>query len=1050
MHYARYYKLIALAILISTAVIVGSLLVGDSVRGSLEKRVGERLGDTRTIISTQKGFLDVAILNHPLFGSSSRGILLMNGFVSSGEKLLPVMVWGVSDLNIPTGSAILNKVLVKELGLTLPEDIVLRLPAKGLVPSGSLFVTQNYSTGFRLKADRELGAEEGGNLNLKNEQTLPLNLFMNREELERAMDLPGKINLILSSNKISADSLKKVWNFRHSGLKIEKQPDHSNITSDRVFLEKELVGQISTFNAGTNRIFSYLVNDISSRGSSVPYSFVTACDSYKNEKLLKDEIILSDYTALRLQATVGDSVSIRFFVSKDFKTLQTDSAFFRVKRIVPIASLQSDKILHADFPGISDVERCTEWDSDLPINMDLIRKEDERYWEIYRSTPKALLAYESVADSWGNAYGTATAIQIPDSFLDSNYLTPELFGIQVTHPLLESIFAAKNGVDFTGLFMALGFFIIVSALLLMLIPLSEMLFRRKEELKLLKFLGYPHKRIRAMLWKESIPIVLIASVLGVVAGLIYTGIIMWLLGSFWKGATHTEGFSVYPNGITLVSGLTAGALVSFIFLYRGIAGNLKNKKMKRTTKKRSLVLRKYIFTVVSLTTLILVTYNLLIQSSVGLFALSGVLLMLSFALYGDYVLHAKGKPATDHFTPNDMIFRTIYANRRQNLLAYFSLAFGIFIVFSVGLNRKGFSDPSQMTAATAGYSLWCESSIPVYHNVNSREGREKLNLQDLPENLEALQFLRYNADEASCLNLNKVSRPNVLGVDLSKLLNGPLYIQNNIFGLEGTDLTHKFIGTDVTEAPALRSERDENAVPEIRNEKAIPALIDATVLEWSLMKNLGDTLYYRTPEGKNIAFLLAGTLPNTVFQGSILIDRQHFDRIWPEITGSEIMLLKIDPAKSSEAKELVSRAMNEYGMRISTTSERLKLFNSVTDTYLTIFLSLGGIGLLLGIFAFVIVIRKNLSTRQAEIELYGTLGFSRSVIQEILYRENRILPLYAISTGVLSAVLSVGTQIGNISLNIWATALTITILSVIITLVFVRKITENEVIHKEY
>ena len=74
------------------------------------------------------------------------------------------------------------------------EDIVLRLPATGLVPSGSLFVTKNYTVGLRLSYEGLVPVDSGGNINLKNEQVLPFNVFVRRSDLAEALNVGGKIN----------------------------------------------------------------------------------------------------------------------------------------------------------------------------------------------------------------------------------------------------------------------------------------------------------------------------------------------------------------------------------------------------------------------------------------------------------------------------------------------------------------------------------------------------------------------------------------------------------------------------------------------------------------------------------------------------------------------------------------------------------------------------------------------------------------------------------------------------------------------------------------
>ena len=104
-YFARYYRLVAMAVVITVAVIVGSLVVGDSVRMTLVRRVTERLGNTETIIFSRSSFISDSILSVSLLGESARGVLLTDGFISRNGKLVPVFVWGVDDLSLSEGSA---------------------------------------------------------------------------------------------------------------------------------------------------------------------------------------------------------------------------------------------------------------------------------------------------------------------------------------------------------------------------------------------------------------------------------------------------------------------------------------------------------------------------------------------------------------------------------------------------------------------------------------------------------------------------------------------------------------------------------------------------------------------------------------------------------------------------------------------------------------------------------------------------------------------------------------------------------------------------------
>lgn len=1020
--FTRYYKLVAIAVLITVAVIVGSLIVGDSVRMTLVQRVTERLGDTETIIFSRNSFMAEELPENALFKDKTRGILLTNGFISQNGKLIPVFVWGVNDMSVSKGGARINPALRKEMGQNHPDAIVLRLPASGLVPSGSLFVTENYTTSIRLTFEGEVSIEEGGNISMKNEQILPLNVFVNREELAEVLETEGKINLILANNEISAGDLEQVWNISSSGLSVIRRDDFTEIVSDRVFLQDKVVETICSNNRNPNRLFSYLANSIELGETSIPYSFVTALDRYKGQLLQKNEIILSDYSAERLQAKPGDYINISYFTSQDLKTLKTDTVYLQVKAIVPLNELHEDKTLSADFPGLSDVERCTDWDSDLPINMDLITDEDERYWELYRSTPKAIIAYDAVAGDWGNAYGNATAIRVDNTDPDLSGLHADMFGIQVIHPRSAGLYAARNGVDFSGLFLALGFFIIVSAMLLMLIPLSEMLYQRRHEIALLKALGYTKKRITGMLWKETAPVVLLSSVAGVIAGFIYTALIMWLLGNVWKGATHTDGFSVYPAAITIVSGFLIGIGLSLLLLRRIIVRNLKEKKKASGKKIQSLQGKKIIVILSTLLAFGITGVNFFILRSVTLFIVVGIIFIGTAAIWGDFLICRKGSGLSGNFTTDKLIWSTLFANKKQAILSFLTLAIGVFIVFSVGLNRKGFADSSQLRTGTGGYTLWCESSVPVYHNMATQSGREKLSLTSLPDDTKVLQCLRYNADDASCLNLNKVTNPTVLGVNMNELPASDFQIEQNIYSLDREGVFRQM---------------------QSHTGNVYPALVDATVLTWSLMINIGDTLWYEDDRGQNVALRIVGTLSNSIFQGNILIDRNLFSEIWEETTGSEVFLLKTNIAETQSVASLLATALNEYGVRVTTTNDRLKQFNTVTDTYLTIFLTLGGLGLLLGIMSFIIVIRKNLSTRRREIELYRTLGFTGKKIEQTLYRENLLVPLYAIATGVISSLVGVSISFMNTGIGVWILAMLFTVFFVMCVMLFVRKSAKN-------
>lgn len=997
-YYQSYYKLVTCAVIAMMTVLVGSLMVGDSVRGTLVDRVQERLGDTETIITSGTGFLNEEIMQQPLL-KKAHGYLLTDGFVSNGGKMIAVQVWGTDSDSIEFGEARINEPLARQLDGE--EDFVLHLPAHSLVPSGSLFVTQSYSTQLRLHTKSVKTKEQGGNLLLHNDQTLPLNVFVSREELAEQMELQGKINLIMSPEMIEEDLFATAWQPAYSGLKVGE----GTVTTDRIFLQQQVVDAIEPQRVN----LAYLVNDLCAHGDSVPYSFVTATDSWNGQPLSGNEMLVSDYLANRLKVKAGDSLHVDYFVTQGMKALETRSQTFAIKQVIPLEDIRTDSLLTAEFPGLSNVERCTDWDSDLPIDMKRIQKIDEDYWYAYRQTPKALVAYDAVKKDWGTTFGVATALYTADAADKVQQIVPQQMGVLVAHPRESGLYSAQNGTDFSSLFLALGFFIILSGVLLMQNPLVEMLVQRKEEIQLLITLGYSRKRVTHWLMNEIFIVVPFAGLIGTMAGIAYAAIILFLLGTVWSGATHTEGFRLHVNEISLIGGFIAGMLICGATAYYEIHCIWNNKQQKPVKASSSNNIRLGLFFLIS--AICSFIYNLITSHSIVLFVVSGVLWLIASSLcFIAYIQRMAHKE--ESFSKKAMLWKSLAANKSQVLLSFWALAVGVFTVFAVGLNRPDFSRSVEDASITGGYNLWCDSRIPMEYDLNNEQVRKKLSLQDLPDSVCFMQCLKYVQDEASCLNLNKVSTPTVLGIDTK-------------------DLAEHF---QVDVNPLLKT-----------SEGVYPILMDQESLIWSMMKNVGDTLQYRNSEGQDVQLLIAGSYATGIFHGTALMDRNLFRELWPDESGSRLFLVRCDEEKQADVKDLLETALNEYGLQVCTTTERFELFFTVTETYLTIFLTLGGLGLLIGVISLVVVMRKILVSRRAEIKMLFTLGYSHETVFGMLYHESLLVPVVAIVIGALGSIISISANVGGAGWGTWMLAILALGLILLSTIVLLKKMIKREI-----
>ena len=973
-YYRRFYRLVAVAVVIMMAVLTGSMLLGDSVRGTLNDRVNERLGSAETVIATGTGFVNEQIMLSPLL-SHAHGYLLAQGFISAEGKLIPVCVWGTDEDSIESGEAIVNEPLARKLNVdalslgTEPRDVALHLPSHSLVPSGSLFVTKSYATQMRISIRGVKDVKSGGNILLKNEQTLPLNVFVNRRQLGEVMGLSGKLNIIMSDVRLSQEQVNGIWNPALSGLHI----DGVSVTYDGIFIQDEVVKSLSP----ETTYFSYLVNDIICNTDTVPYSFVTAVDRWKGQPLRGREIILSDYAAEHLHVGVGDSVRMSYFLSRDLKNLDTREQMFRVKAIEPLSAFKDDHLLATEFPGLSNVEKCTDWDSDLPIKMDRIHKSDEDFWYEHKQTPKAIVAYDAVKEDWGSSFGTATALRLSSedkvaqlSRLSSHFLT-------TISPREQGFYSANNGTDFTSLFLALGFFIIVSAILLMQNPLLEMFTCRKNELMLYLQLGYKTGMIQRLMFREAFSVMLFASPLGVLVGVLYSYVTLWLLGNVWSGATHTEGFALHVHLVTLIVSWLVGLIICAVSLWFVIRNVLRTEKEAKQVSPTLYRRKRMIGCVMLLVTFALVAYNFVWLHSMALFIIAGFLWIVTFGILLDAFVIGKvlgARVAT--WGRRQMMWNSVFASRKQHRHVYWSLSMGVFTVFAVGLNRPDFSDADMFGTATGGYDVYIDSRVPVRYDLNNDEVRRKLSLTELPPHTRFLHFMRHTQDEASCLNLNKVTTPTVLGVDIDEM---------KPFGL-------------------------------VPVHSDIPSVyIDEESLMWSMMKSVGDTIMYMDGNGESVPVLIAGSYPTGIFHGNAIMSDVDFKRLWSRESGVEVML--VSSSNPEAATDILTTAMSEYGLSVQTTSDRIRMFFEVTDTYLVIFLTLGGLGLLLGLFSLLVIVRKNLAASQSTIEQYRAMGFTTSLVRRLMYNENVIIPFFAIVVGAIGSVISISANVSGAGLS---------------------------------
>jgi len=1012
---------LALGVSISATILIGAFIVGDSVKYSLKKIVSQRLGEVSYVIRSGDRYFTSELsdkisqnLNIP-----ASSLLVTDGSAVSdgGAKRIPnIQILGV-DTHFDTlagtnnfyaklgpDEVILSANLANRLGLIVGDEVLIRMTKASLIPLNAPFVSDdNNILSTRLKIVDIAGAEHMGMFNLKNSQTAPFNAFVSKEFLSGLMEFENKSNLIILSDESESDlknitnALKSEWSLDDAGIILSSIADRKeiNVSSERVFIDDAISEVLKSIPSLKFPVLTYFVNSINSEKGSTPYSFVsTIPDSSLNE----NEVIVNEWLASDLSISAGDQLNMKYFVVGPLRALKEDSVELKVKALVPIEGYFADKNLMPYLPGMSDAGSCSEWESGVPIDLQAIRDKDEDYWNKWKGTPKAFISYPLANKLWNNRFGSYTAFRYSSESISSEdlrleilqKLEPERLGFQVEAVRNNGEYAASNGVDFGQLFGGLSFFLLAGGILLTVLLFLLNLENRKEQLQTLSSLGIPLKGIRKVMLSEGMLIAFIGSAVGIIFAILYNKLIFSALNGVWKDIVRSDMMVIFIQPQTLAKGFLLTLFVSWLallfplnrFLKAGL-GKYKKEKIEVEGRKR------WPSAGISLTSgmagiaLIISQFlrNEIINSSV--FFAAGGLLLISGIYAFHYLLSGNHNKNLRNFRLEHLGWKNTFRNKTRSMSIVLLFAIGGFLVISTGSNKKDlFINAEDPTSGTGGFLYFAESTIPVLHDLNDPIVKFDYGLN---ADFSFVQLRKYEGDDASCLNLNKIIAPGILGLEPSAL-QGRFNFVTSISLLDESD-------------PWSSLDQDLPG-------NLIPAIADETVIKWGLGLKVGDTLQYLNSRGEAMQLLLIGGLAPSIFQGSVLISNSNFLEQFPQNSGTHTFLIEGNIADTADIFPEINRAMRDLGWDMNLSANRLAEFNSITNTYLSIFLVLGALGLVLGTIGLAIVLFRSILERKEEIALLRAIGFGKRKIRKLIVYEYMILLGIGIGIGFLSAIIA--------------------------------------------
>ena len=1047
---------VCLGVAAAVAVLGGALLVGDSVRGSLRDLALSRLGRTGDVVSSSLYVREALATELSPDSAPLIATTALTTLESSGRRASGVLVYGVDERFWrfhrlePRDGVFASPALASELGAVEGDVLLTRLQRPSEIPLESLFAQkEDVARTLRLSLTGVLPPEQLGEFSLQPRQAEVRAVFAPLRRLQRDLGAARQVNTILVSEPADATAteraLRKAVTLEDLGVKVHVADDRSALsveTTAGVISEplEQAVRNAGTALALTARpVFTYLANSIRIRDREVPYSLVSGVDlsalpgslppvsdvtpaSPAPSAAPPERIALNVWLARELNAAVGDPVELEYYLWDPAAGLTTNKSPFVVSAIVPMTGLAGDRRLAPEYPGITGKESLADWDPPFPLDLSRVRKRDEEYWDVYRGTPKAFLAYERARDLWSTRYGKATGLRFDlaagqdgAAMADSlrgrlrETIAPASQGLLVSPARRIALAGSTGATNFGEYFTYFSFFIVVSAVLLAMLFFRLGVEQRLRQIGILRASGYTSRHIRRLLLTEAAALACLGSLIGVAGAVAYAHLIVYGLRTWWIGAVGTTLLRVHVTGTSLLLGAaggTAAALVCVLLSLRAVARRSPRALLGAYSLEQPLRAGDHggtrsrwvaIAMAVIGSGLIALGFAAPAQQAGAFFGagaalLTSLLLVLSAWLRGRDrgAIHGRGAWAVSRLGFRGAAFRP-----GRTVLSAALVASAAFIIVSVDAFRRGGGElTSDPHSGTGGFALLAEAEVPIVHNPNEAAGRDALLLR-APE-LARARFSRFRlrpGEDASCLNLYRPGNPTIVAPEAS-------FVDSGRFSF-----TASLADTDRERAnPWLLLGRTFE-------DGAVPAIADATSLQYVLHASLGDTMTIDAGGAAPIVLRFVGALRDSVLQGQLIVGEAQFLRLFPGQQGFRFFLIDApDVSSAAEAAglaEIVERQLEPFGVDAVSTVDRLEAFHRVENTYLSTFQALGGLGLLLGTVGLATVMFRNVLERRRELALLRAVGYNRRHVTLMILAETALLVAFGAVAGTACALVAI-------------------------------------------
>ena len=1084
---------ILLAALVGTAVLVGALAVGDSVRYSLRTMLKARLGAVQFALVTRDRFFRAKLADElsTELDTAAAPLLQLRGLIanSSGTKRANgIDVLGVDErfyklanfvvrdascvpsTSLGTGvrkrltqddirntqydrseGVVLNVPLAAQLGAKVGDEVVLRIEKPGLMPRDvPLAPDSDLSAAFRLTVKAVAGTSEFGRFSLQANQVSPLNVFVPLQWLQGKLGRSAQANMLLVASdprdSITVEranaAIRKCWQPGDTGLEVRRldRQDALQIRSNRVFIDGSVAEAAMKADSNAIGILTYFVNELRLGDKATPYSMVAAmgpagAGGFVTMSMQDDEIVVNQWLADDLAAKVGDSLELTYFVIGPTRKLQQQKARFRVRQILSMEGPAVDPDLMPDFPGLADVKNCRDWKPGIPIELDKIRPRDEDYWQQYRGSPKAFVTLRAGQQMWGNRYGRLTTVRYTSGKESQGDIAGRL--LSAIDPASLGLFfqsvrerGIKAGDEATDFGgLFLGFSVFLIIAALVLMGLV--------------FVFGVESRAQqvGMLLSVGFSPKLVKRLLFMEGG---TLAVLGAITGTAAGLLYTEamiyglatGWQVAVGGLPIhfyvkASTLLTGALAAAAVCLVAIWLTLR-RQVSRPAHELLAGVPQWQFS----------TTGPLPRGRIGLWvaavAAVGAMVLLVTMGGGD-----SGAVSTAFFGAGALLL-VAGLGLSQALLRITAGSWNRPLVSLFGLGLRNSTRRSGRSLAVVAM-LACGIFLVVAVGANRPDSSAPAHRRDSGTG----GFSLFGESTIPVLHdLNSQSGRRAMGLD-DTILDGVEIVQLRVhdgddascFNLNRAQMP-RLLGVQpeqlqmrgsFTFIKTFEDTQKADAWTLLKSDYGrdiVPAIGDYATIVWALGKSVGDQIDYIDEQGQKFHLLLVGMLKSSILQGSLLISEDQLIRRFPSESGSRMFLIDAAEDKTEAVAEKLSASLRDFGLALTPAEQRLAEFNAVENMYLSIFQIIGGLGLILGSAGLGLVVLRNILERRGELAMLQAVGFCKGAIKRIVFYEHWVLLLGGLACGVIAALVAVGPALKSPRTEVPYLSLSLTIVAI--------------------